>query len=356
MKKYIYNLATDKTRGLFPGAVKIFLFMLSIIYGLAVRILIFISRFFKFKPDCKVISVGNITLGGTGKTTLVAYLANSLKKQGHMVVVISRGYKRNAGSQEPGADNYDNMGDEPYMLSRKLKGVPVIVDADRRRGIEKAIKDYAADTVILDDGFQQWRIKKGLEIVAIDTVNPFGNKKLLPRGILREPLSSLRRADVFVLTKTNLRADTQWLRDSLSKLNPAALIFETEHRPLAFYEISRPDDLFSVETLKGKSATLFSGIGDPESFEKLILSLGIKIGLSFKFQDHHHYGDEDLERIIKGSLDKNIDTVITTEKDAARMGALRLTNNYLRLLVLRIELKIKDEQGFNSRLLKLYSF
>lgn len=348
MKNYLYNLATDKSVGLIPATLRLFLFIISLIYGLAVRILIPFFSFCLYHASCRVVSVGNITLGGTGKTSLVEFIARQLKKEGQRIAIISRGYKKRITSCE-------NMGDEPYMLSKKLEDIPVIVEADRVKGIKKALKDYSVDTVILDDAFQQWGIKKDLEIVAIDATNPFGNFNMIPRGILREPLSSLKRADIFIITKTNLMADTQGIKNNLAGFNPSALIFESRHLPLAFYDIERPSDLFSTESLKGKSVTLFSGIGDPASFEKLISNIGIKIGLSFRFADHHHYSDKDLDKIIQGSKEKNIDTIITTEKDTARMDKLQINTYGLKLLTLRIELAINDEQGFRSRLLNLYS-
>lgn len=347
MKGYLYSLATDRAKGFIASIIKVFLFIFSLIYGLVVRALILFYRLWPSRLNCKVISVGNITLGGTGKTSLVEFIARYLKQQGHKVVILSRGYKR----MHP-----ETMGDEPYMLQMNLKDIPVIADADRIRSGNRAIRDYGADTVIFDDGLQQWRIKKDLEIVTIDATNPLGNRYLLPRGILRQPLSSLKRADVFVLTKTNLNADIEGIKDTLNKLNPSAMIIESIHQPLGFYDINKPQRAFDTETLKGKTAALFSGIGDPDSFEDLIIGLGINIGLSFRFTDHHNYTQEDLERIIKGSGDKNIDTIITTQKDAARLHNLQLTTYNLQLLVLRIGLVIKkDEQGFYDRLLKLYS-
>jgi len=346
MKGYLYSLATDRAKGFIAGIIKILLFILSLIYGLVVRALILFYRLLPYRLNCKVISVGNITLGGTGKTSLVEFIARYLKQQGHKVVILSRGYKR----MYPGT-----MGDEPYMLQMNLEDIPVIVDADRIRSGNRAIRDYGADTVIFDDGFQQWRIKKDLEIVTIDATNPLGNRYLLPRGILRQPLSSLKRAGVFVLTKTNLNVDIEGIKDTLNKLNPSGMIIESIHQPQGFYDINKPQGLFNTEILKGKTAALFSGIGDPDSFEDLIIGLGIKVGLSFRFTDHHNYTREDLDRIIKGSRDKNIDTIITTQKDAARLCELRLATLDLRILVLRIGLVIKkDEQGFYDRLLKLY--
>lgn len=349
MLYYLYNLATDRNKGKLSGIVKSFLYLVSLVYGLIVRMLISIYRARLYRLRCKVISVGNITLGGTGKTSLVALIARYLKDKGHKVAILSRGYKKKVTS-------YETMGDEPYMLKMNLGDVPVVVDADRIRAAKLAMRDYGADTVILDDGLQQWKIKKDLEIVTIDSTNPFGNGSLIPRGILRQPLSCLKQADIFILTKTNFNPDVQGIKDLLNRLNPRGLIIESAHRPLGFSRIDKRDELLRTDALAGETVSLFSGIADPDSFQNLIASLGVNIGLAFKFHDHHSYSQEDLENIFQKSQKKNIDTIITTEKDAARLYELRVTNYELRVLFLRIELKIiKDEQGFYNRLLRLYS-
>lgn len=371
MEEYLHNLATDKyNKGSIAGIVKILLFILSFIYGLVIKILFFWARRNPYRLNCKVISVGNITLGGTGKTSLVEYIATYFKSQGYKAAILSRGYKRKKIDAGLPAFIYETMGDEPYMLSRKLGDTVVIVDSNRARGAENAIRNFKADTVILDDGFQQWRIVKDLDIVAIDATCPFGNRHLLPRGILREPLSSLKRADIFVLTKTNLNSHNYDIKDFLSRINPGALIFESVHKPLGFYEVRSPCESLSLEMFKGKTVTLFSGIGDPASFEALVRKLNINIGLCFRFRDHHHYTQQDLDKIIKASQDKAIDTIITTEKDAVRLYGLQGISYYsqgsrvtaeeyrakpqyrLQILFLRIGLAItKDEQGFRNRLL-----
>lgn len=356
MQDYIYNLTTDKYDGFFASVMKFFLFLLSLVYGLVIKILIFIGSLQCRRLNCKVISVGNITWGGTGKTTLVEFIAQYLKRQGHKVAILSRGYKRRGQGAKCRGESYETMGDEPYMLQMHLKDVPVVVDADRVVAASRAIRDYGADTVILDDGFQQWGIRKDLEIVAIDAVNPFGNHYLLPRGILRQGLSSLKRADIFVLTKTNLNPDIGQTKDTLGKFSPQGIIVESTHEPVGFYNIATPAELLDKSSLRGKTVVLFSGIGDPASFESLIASCGINIGLCFRFRDHHNYTTEDLDRIIKDAQEKNIDTAITTEKDAARILKLPNIKYQSSLLVLRIELKItKNENGFYNRLLGLYS-
>lgn len=370
MLTYIYKLATDKEKGAFAGIIKLFLYLLSLIYGFIVKIMIFIYRLKPCRLDCKVISVGNITLGGTGKTSLVLLIARYLKENGHKVAVLSRGYKRKAASQGAvvwppiaKAMSQDAMGDEPYMLKANLKDIPVIVDADRMRSAKQAIADYGVDTVILDDGMQQWRIKKDLEIVTIDATSVFGNGNVIPRGILREPLSSLGRADMFILTKTNLASGGRAAETLLRSIDPKTLIVGSAHLPLNFGVAGKQDEALNLNMFAGKTAVLFSGIAEPDSFENLVNGLGIMVGMHLKFPDHYNYTRQDLDNILRNSRQKNIDIVITTEKDAARIRDLKIPlflpagqAGDLRIFYLRIELKItKNEEEFHNRLLGLYS-
>lgn len=351
--------------------IRLFLLVLSWFYGLLVRILrLFYSRA-QVRLNCKVISVGNITWGGTGKTPLVECIARYVKQQGHKAAILTRGYKRKmpirfappclpkAGGGT-GAIRYETMGDEPYMLSRSLGSVPVIVDADRARGAASAVKGFGVEAVILDDGFQQWRIKKDLEIVVIDATHPFGNRHMIPRGILREPLSSLRQANIFVLTKINLVSqDTSGLKNFLRSMNPRAEIFESTYEPKGFYLVSsagREDsnpsgaDLLNVGALRGKEVTLVSGIANPDSFEHLIRGLGIRICLSFQFPDHYAYQEPVMEEIVKKSRAQNIGIIVTTEKDSVRMPAKTL-GAQIDIFALRIELKItNNEKEFFNRI------
>ena len=371
VKGYFYKLATDRYKGFVPGVLKAILWLLSLVYGLIVRVLAWSGQVRSCRLPCKVISVGNITLGGTGKTSLVEFIAQKLTREGHKVAVVSRGYKRKAPNlmmrlrlalglgegegQKSLAPGYREMGDEPYMLQEKLPGVPVIVDADRMRAARQAVKEFRVDTVILDDAFQQWSLKKDLEVVTFDTADPFGNGHVLPRGILREPLTALRRADIFVMTKANLAKGIPATTECLENINPRALIVEAVHTPVAFYEFNKKVPI-ALEGFKGERVALVSGIGAPDSFEKVIEGLGLVIGLHVRFPDHHHYQAQDIEKIAVSCRKNHIEVLITTEKDAVRLRAIRDMRCAIRLLVLRIELELtKNAQGFNTRLAGLYS-
>ena len=349
IKNYLYNLLTYKIKGPFAVFLRGVLFVLSLVYGLVVVLL---ASFYRIKParfSAKVISVGNITLGGTGKTTFVEYLANKLNAQSKKIAILSRGYKRDAGKQ-----GIQGIGDEPAMLQKKLPFLQVVVDKNRVRAALKAIKNFAVNTLILDDGLQQWRIFKDLEIVTIDAGNPFGNYCMLPAGFLREPLSALKRADIFVLTQINLDQDTVELYARLKGINPSALIVESIHELDGFSSVSNPVESLEVNYFKNKVAVVFSGIGNPIGFEKSISDLGIHIAKSLKFADHHGYTQADIDEIIKVARQMHADAIITTQKDAVKVKELKIQG--AGIVALNIKLNItKNEAEFNRRLFKLYS-
>lgn len=342
MRNYVYSLMTDQRHGAVASVAKGFLRLLSCVYGCAVWFVRGTRGIFKRRvKGLKVISVGNITVGGTGKTPLVELICRFLQEKGRIVTVVSRGYGR-----------FSSVGDEPRMLERRLPGVRVVVDANRYRAERKAAR-LGADTVVFDDGFQQWHLAKDLDIAVVDSTRAFGNGRLLPRGILREPVSALKRADVIVVTKTNLSAASPDLYNRLIAANPGALIVEAAHQPQDLYEALDPRRTFPVEFLRGRKVAVFSAIGDPVSFEGLVRSCGGIIGFSAAFEDHHPYSSDDIKRIIEQCALKQVPTVITTEKDAVRLeGLIPPTCS---ILVLRVRMTlVKNEQHFLDRLLKLY--
>jgi tetraacyldisaccharide 4'-kinase len=365
---YFLSLATDRRGGIGASLIKIPLFLLSIVYGTFVRLLAFLYGLKPFVPRVKVISVGNITLGGTGKTMLVEYVARLLEKEGRRTAVLSRGYKRpghkpalasqigpGAGHKPapasqigPGVGDYEALGDEPAMLKKKFPGLTVLVNTDRVVSCRQAAA-LGADAAIIDDGFQQWRIRKDLDIVCIDAAG-FGNGCVIPRGILREPLRALRRGHVFVLTNTRLvpPGQTIQLRGRLKQLNPSALIVESNHEPQGLYAALTREQR---DPARLKSAALICGIGNPESFFDCCARAGIGPGPRFVFPDHHRFDSADIRRVVSACRQKAISAVVTTEKDEIRIPSGSMEQQGIELYVLSAALRItSNEQEFAGRL------
>ncbi len=352
MREFLYRLATDRYRGFPFSILKGILWMLSLVYCVFIVMCAALRGSREKRMPLKVISVGNITLGGTGKTPLVEYICRFLKEHGHRFAVVTRGYTPAHKEASGGAA----IADEPQMLSERLEQVPVIVKPDRVEAISEASRTYGADGVVLDDGFQQWHIHKDIEIVTVDGVNPFGNGRLLPRGILREPLFALKRADVFVITKTNCVPDISVLRRRLESINQSALIVESKHTIVGVYEFENPGRMHSLGSLKGKIVTVLSGIGDPHSFESMLKEAGVCVGLSFQFSDHHAYTHDDLASVTSASRNKGIDTILTTEKDGVRLRHLNFQSLVCTVMVARLEIVLTNgKDQFLDRLHKLYS-
>jgi tetraacyldisaccharide 4'-kinase len=341
---YLLSLATDKRRGAIASAVKFPLFVVSLAYGLCMRIAAYIRGRTPYSPQLKVISVGNITLGGTGKTVLVEYIAGFLAKEGRRIAVLSRGYKRPAGV----SGLYGELGDEPGMLQKKFPGMLVIAGPDRGNACRRA-EAHGCEAVILDDGFQQWGIRKDLDIVCIDA-GGFGNGCVIPRGLLREPLPALRRAGVFVITNTGLAAANRGagLRELLKRLNPRALVVESDHEPR---EVRRAMSEELCDPAQLKKAVLVCGIGNPESFFGCCQRAGIVPGARLAFPDHHRFDSRDVRMIADTCRREGVVSVVTTEKDEMRLPAGQLKERGLEVYVLSVALRITgNEKEFAGRL------
>ncbi len=304
---------------------------------------------------CQVISVGNLTVGGTGKTPVVEIFARELQKAGRRVAILSRGYKK---SQPPFFQRLANKltfqerlspprvvsdgtrllldsamsGDEPYMLASNLPEVAVLVDKDRVKSGRYAINKLGCDTLILDDGFQYLSLKPRVQIVLVDKTNPFGNENVLPRGILREPVKNIKRANFIFITKSDGK-NTDTLRERIRTLNPNAEIIECRHCPRYLQNVFTNErrDLSSLEGLK---VTSLSGIAAPAGFEKSIESFRAEILERHRFADHHRYTQQELINIINTSDNLGADAIITTEKDAVRfpnIGRRDIPIYYLRV-------------------------
>lgn len=298
--------------------------LMSLVYGLGVRLDRLISGMKKkrYLPGF-VLSVGNLTTGGTGKTPAVRMLARWAMKQGYRPAIISRGYGGNYDSRifvvSDGREikaGPDRTGDEPYLLARVLKGVPVVVSRDRFSAGMEAYSRFRTNFFILDDGFQHVRLKRDMDIVLMDKASPFGNGHLLPWGPLREPVKNVKRAHAVIYTRSDNSRPKEMLNGALNSIEqfsgnhiPERLVLPFEQRE------SAPGDL------KGRKITAFAGIAKPSSFRETLLKLGAEI-LSFRmFRDHHCFNLSEIEEIKREKERLGADYIITTEKDWVRLGA-----------------------------------
>ncbi len=253
-----------------------------------------------------VISVGNLTWGGTGKTPLVMQLALALKQKGRSVAVLTRGYGQ----------------DETQMLTQRLHPIPVLVGADRVKTGGQAIKKWGADLILLDDGYQQWRLKKDLEILMVDAAAPFGNGRLIPRGSLREPIQAARRADLILLSRAGRNRDgLEEVKGQLRALNSTAPIFLARYQPTEFRKWPTHERQ-PLERLQGEPIGTLAGIAQPEPFEGMLKELGASIRLKHRVRDHHAYTTSEMIHLLNRCRRHGIAKIVTTAKDAVRIPTL----------------------------------
>jgi tetraacyldisaccharide 4'-kinase len=297
----------------------------------------------------KVISVGNITLGGTGKTPAAIALAKEAKKRGLMPCILTRGYKGIARGpcfvsrgEGPLLDEY-HAGDEAVLMAEKLEDVPVVKGRNRYEAGMFALSSlpsaFIPDLFVLDDGFQHWHLFRDKDVLLVDGINPFGNGRLLPIGSLREPVNATARADVIVITKTGgkeflnrgdmNRKGEESLVGELRKYNINAPIFFADHRPSVFTAAS--GDAFPLEWAKNREIFGFCGIGRPESFRETLLSAGANLKGFKGFRDHHRYTGSDIGAIIKNATRCGAGWIVTTEKDIMRLKGMDLPENLVAL-------------------------
>lgn len=323
-----------------------FLLFLSKLYGfvLSIRLLLYRSGLLKpRKLKVKVISVGNVTTGGTGKTPLVIYLAEKLKENGNKVVILTRGYKRknkrmvDLNKETKEESSWEDVGDEPFLTSRRLEDVPIIVTKHRLVSGSYAVKKYNPDVLILDDGFQHLKLQRALDVVVIDSTNPWGNGRLLPSGILREPLSSLKRADIFILTKTDQVSDLAKIKDTLRQYNPQAPMVKSVYRLRSVENLSDHSPVDS-DKLENKKALAFSGIGNPKSFENNLRQLKINVLKHRIFADHFAYRRKEVLSLLQEAKNLGADFIVTTEKDSVRIPMVN--RQEVPIYVIKIDLNI----------------
>jgi len=267
-----------------------------------------------------VIGVGNLTVGGTGKTPMVEWITNSLQQNGYKVGILSRGYRRK-GKETIGIKHknsadilLEKMGDEPYLLIQKLNGVPIIVDSDRYRAGQKAVDEFHCDVLVLDDAYQHIQISRSVNIVLIDCLNPFGNGKLIPYGILREPLSGLERADAVVLTRSAGREEA--LEKEIQRYSNAPII---KSRMVPVRLKDRKGNIIPLEKAAGTEVVAFCGIGNPASFYWILKELKFHIKRFVTFRDHVRYNQRNLKRFEKKISHSCAEYFVTTEKDLIKL-------------------------------------
>jgi tetraacyldisaccharide 4'-kinase len=319
---------------------------LELLYYLALSVKKRYSLRHQKRLPCKVISIGNLTLGGTGKTPAAIALAEEALKRGYKPCILTRGYKGKAEdpcfvSRGQGAllDAY-GAGDEAVLMSEKLCGVPVIKGGDRYQAGVFALSALSSalspDLFILDDGFQHWRLWRDKDILLIDGASPFGNRRVLPLGPLREPIAAMKRAGIIVITRTDISSGDRGSRaggllKEIKQNNMYAPVFFAGHRPLKFVTVK--GEAFPLEWAKGKRFFGFCGIGAPRSFSETLKSSGVDLAGFKPFRDHHEYRIGDLKSIIAEATESGAGWIVTTEKDIMRIKGFELPQNFVALAI-----------------------
>jgi tetraacyldisaccharide 4'-kinase len=360
-EQFAIDVILERRFGKRAAVLRWVLHLLSHVYEWIVqlRLWLFNKRLLRQRQlGCLVISIGNLTVGGTGKTPVVEKFARALQAGGRRVAILSRGYKsrklpllkrliarfRTAEYQprivsDGRAILLDSRmaGDEPYMLAVNLKDVIVLVDKNRVASGLYAVEKMGCDTLLLDDGMQFLHLQHRLDIVLVDRQAPFGNEFLLPRGTLREPPKNLRRASYIFITKCTEEGQNEELIGRIRQHNRTAQIIESAHRP-QYLEHVHTGERLPLEWLRGKYVGALSAIASPTSFENALRDLGANIEIAKHFADHHRFSHREVQNFINRCVNRDIDAIITTEKDSVRLP--RLDKWDLPVFFLRVEIEI----------------
>jgi len=361
LEQFGIDVVLGRRRGIRAASLRGILYALSFVYERLVQLRLYLYRKRIFREralGCLVISVGNLTVGGTGKTPIVEKVARALQAGGRRVAILSRGYKSvprkrswldrlqgNIGDpprivSDGKALLLDSVtaGDEPYMLAHNLKDVVVLVDKDRVKSGLFAIDKWKVDTLVLDDGLQYLHLKHRLDIVLVDRQAPFGNEFLLPRGTLREAPRNLRRASYIFITK-NIGESNDALIQRIRRYNRTAEIIECAHKPLYLQNVFTGERL-ALERLRDTFIGSICGIAAPESFEGALKKLGAHLDLAKRYIDHHYYTEPELISFINRCIRRDLAMIVTTEKDAVRMPRLVEAEVKVPIYFLRVEIEI----------------
>ncbi|MFA6074652.1 MAG: tetraacyldisaccharide 4'-kinase [Negativicutes bacterium] len=365
LSDYLFAVIKGKKTGFGPSLFLTLMTWFSWIYYAVIWSLCALYRcglFSKQKLPCFVVSLGNITVGGTGKTPTAERMATEFLERGYKVAILNRGYRGTWRGIAEIVSNGEQMlmtaqecGDEAYLLAANLPGVGVVIGRDRYTSGLLAIKEYGAEVLILDDAFQHWQLARDLDIVLIDATDDLLNNHILPRGTLREPRSGLKRATMFFVTKTE-HADQQRLeeiKEYLARINPAAPIIETNHKPAGFIEIEdwyagKAKAILPTDTIYGQKILAFSALGNPASFEHTIVSLGGEVYQRVRFPDHHSYSMAEMQRILIRAVASGVSALVTTEKDAVKIPSEFIHRfRKLPIYVLKIQVFSNEEAEYD---------
>jgi len=362
LETFILEVILEERPGKRASIIRFVLSLLSRVFAVAVKIRRFLYNVRLLRDSTlgvQVIAIGNLTVGGTGKTPVVEKFARELQNQGRTVAILSRGYRskppplthrlwnklllrddttppRVVSDGKSLLLDSETAGDEPYMLASNLKDVVVLVDKDRVKSGRYAIEKFGCDTLLLDDGFQYWKLAgRRRDIVLVDCQQPFGNEHLLPRGTLREPPSHLSRANTIFITKSD--GETAALRARIGKHNPTAGIIECIHHPLYFEDVFT-GERFGLDLIRGRKLASLSGIAQPESFEKSLIRQGAELVYSKRFADHHRFTQQEILNAVNRGKKRQATAIITTQKDAVRFP--KIDRRDLPIYFMRVEIKI----------------
>ena len=361
LEQFGIDVVLERRRGFRAAVLRGILHALSFVYERIVQLRLYFYRKRIFREralGCLVISVGNLTVGGTGKTPIVEKFARALQAGGRRVAILSRGYKsvprKRKWLDRLGRSKVDpprivsdgksllldslTAGDEPYMLAHNLKDVIVLVDKNRVKSGLFAIDKWNVDTLLLDDGLQYLHLKHRLDMVLVDRQAPFGNEFLLPRGTLREAPRNLRRASYIFITK-NTGEPNDALIQRIRRYNRTAEIIECAHRPLYLQNVFTGERL-PLERLRDAFIGSICGIAAPESFEGALKKLGAHVDLAKHYIDHHYYTEAELQSFINRCIRRDLAMIVTTVKDAVRMPHLPEAEVQVPIYFLRVEIDI----------------
>lgn len=375
LERWGADVIFGRARGFRAAMMRLAMRGLSGIYRLLVRARLKLYRHGIIRQHhlgTQVISIGNLTVGGTGKTPVVELFARTLRDRGRRVAVLSRGYKsrklaevqqwpsREGGQPVPAEKmpklvsagkgpllDSKHAGDEPYMLATNLDEVAVVVDKDRVKGGLFAVRELESNTLILDDGMQYLRLGHELDVVLVDSKAPFGTNALLPRGTLREPPRNIKRASYIFITKCDGSPNDQ-LIERIRRYNPVAEILECTHGP-RFVENLFTGERHEIAFLKDKWIAAISGIAVPENFERLLGKLGARVEIRRRFSDHHRFSQRQIDRFMHRCISRDMELIVTTEKDAVRFPKPKELD--VPIYFLRIEVEILRGQQVWDKLI-----